>query len=127
MQEIPLHEEFSVTDLKTITRHPDTGSSKKESEKQASRKQAQASNYLKRDEFRHNSTSTGTLSGGGFFFSVVVVFFFKKNCADSLTHSQVIEDDGARSMLSVQKERNVQNHFKMQISRWLLTESLPSN
>jgi hypothetical protein len=32
MQEIPLHEEFSVTDLKTITRHPDTGSSKKESE-----------------------------------------------------------------------------------------------
>jgi hypothetical protein len=72
--------------FEAITRHPDTGSFEQERKrKQASRKQAQASNYLKRDEFRHNSTSTGTLSGGGVFLFSVVVFFFLKKIA--LTHS----------------------------------------
>ena len=51
------------------------------------------------------------------------VFYFYFIFKNALTHSQVIEDDGARSMLSVQKGRNVQKHFKNANKSVWLTES----
>lgn len=86
--------------------------------KQASRKDAQTSISLKRDEFRHNSTSTGILSGRGF----LGFFFFKKKKLRWLTRRllrTVVRD----LCFGVQKGRNVQKHFKNANKSVLLTES----